>query len=58
MPGVIGTAKYPVVHPLPPQGLIIKSIRPTDFLVIAGFGIGAFVINWFGGLLDIHFSID
>lgn len=41
-------AKYPVVHPLPPLDLVIKSVRFSDLFIIAGFGLGAFVVNWFG----------
>lgn len=43
------TPKYPVVHPLPPFELIVKSVRFSDLFIIAGFGLGAFVVNWFGG---------
>jgi hypothetical protein len=48
-PGVTNVPKYPVVHPAPGYDLILRNLRPTDYLVVLGFGVGSFGINWFGG---------
>lgn len=55
-PGVTNVPKYPVVHPLPGYDLILKNIRMTDYLVILGFGIGSFAVNWLGGEFEAYFS--
>lgn len=55
-PGVTNVPKYPVVHPAPGYDLILTNLRPTDYLVIIGFGVGSFAVNWFGGKTLTIFS--